>query len=81
MEIVTASILDLNPLRKLEKESFGKDAWPFLDLVAVLTDIFYPLLLLMPMPVMNVGHVIVLMFLGGMLMLMRVDSLCIAMSM
>ncbi len=37
MEIVTASILDLNPLRKLEKESFGKDAWPFLDLVAVLT--------------------------------------------
>jgi len=37
MEIVTSSILDLNPLRKLEKESFGKDAWPFLDLVAVLT--------------------------------------------
>ncbi len=29
--------------------------------------------LLMRMPVMNIGHVIVLMFLGGMLMLVRVD--------
>ena len=28
----------------------------------------------MPMPVMNIGHVIVLMFLGRMFMLMRVDS-------
>lgn len=37
MEIVTASILDLNSLRKLEKESFDKDAWPLFDLVAVLT--------------------------------------------
>ncbi len=37
MEIVPASILDLNALRKLEKESFGKDAWPLLDLIAVLT--------------------------------------------
>ena len=37
MEIVKASILDLNALRKLEQESFGKDAWPFLDLIAVLT--------------------------------------------
>ena len=37
MEIVTASILDLNSLRKLENESFGKDAWPLLDLIAVLT--------------------------------------------
>jgi len=37
MEIVTASILDLNALRKLENESFGKDAWPLLDLIAVLT--------------------------------------------
>jgi len=37
MKIVPASILDLNALRKLEKESFGKDAWPFLDLLAVLT--------------------------------------------
>ena len=37
MEIVTASILDLNALRKLEKESFDRDAWPIFDLVAVLT--------------------------------------------
>ncbi|MBI5354617.1 MAG: GNAT family N-acetyltransferase [Chloroflexi bacterium] len=37
MKIVPASILDLNALRKLEKESFGKDAWPLLDLLAVLT--------------------------------------------
>lgn len=37
MEIVKASILDLNALRKLEQESFGKDAWPLLDLIAVLT--------------------------------------------
>jgi ribosomal protein S18 acetylase RimI-like enzyme len=37
MEIVAASILDLNALRKLENESFGKDAWPLLDLIAVLT--------------------------------------------
>ena len=27
----------------------------------------------MPMPVMDIGHVIVLMFLGGMFMLVRVD--------
>ncbi|WKZ35631.1 MAG: GNAT family N-acetyltransferase [Anaerolineales bacterium] len=32
-----ASILDLNALRKLEKESFAKDAWPLFDLIAVLT--------------------------------------------
>jgi ribosomal-protein-alanine N-acetyltransferase len=37
MEIVTASILDLNALRKLETESFGNDAWSLLDLMAVLT--------------------------------------------
>ncbi len=37
MEIVTASILDLNALRKLENESFGSDAWPLFDLIAVLT--------------------------------------------
>lgn len=37
MNIVAASILDLNALRKLEKESFGKDAWPLFDLIAVLT--------------------------------------------
>ena len=37
MEIVTANILDLNALRKLEKESFDRDAWPMIDLIAVLT--------------------------------------------
>lgn len=37
MEIVPASILDLNALRKLEKESFDRDAWPMIDLIAVLT--------------------------------------------
>lgn len=37
MNIQTASILDLNALRKLEKISFDKDAWPLFDLVAVLT--------------------------------------------
>lgn len=38
-------------------------------------------LLLMPMPVMNIGHVVMLMFLGGMFMLMRVDFHCGVMSM
>src|SRR5512139_1918636 len=37
MEIVSANLLDLNALRKLEKESFDRDAWPLLDLMAVLT--------------------------------------------
>ncbi|MBL8101663.1 MAG: GNAT family N-acetyltransferase [Anaerolineales bacterium] len=37
MEITKASILDLNALRKLENESFAKDAWPLFDLIAVLT--------------------------------------------
>ena len=37
MEIVKASILDLTALRKLEIESFAKDAWPLFDLIAVLT--------------------------------------------
>ncbi len=37
MEIVKASILDLNALRKLENESFAKDAWPLFDLIAVLS--------------------------------------------
>ena len=37
MEIVTASIFDLTALRKLENESFDKDAWPLFDLIAVLT--------------------------------------------
>jgi ribosomal-protein-alanine N-acetyltransferase len=37
MEIINASIRDLNALRKLEKESFDRDAWPMIDLIAVLT--------------------------------------------
>jgi len=37
MEISIASLLDISALNKLEHECFEKDAWPFLDLVAVLT--------------------------------------------
>lgn len=37
MEIQTASLLDLGALRRLERVCFEKDAWPFLDLIAVLT--------------------------------------------
>jgi ribosomal-protein-alanine N-acetyltransferase len=37
MEIIPANILDLNALRRLEKESFDRDAWPMIDLIAVLT--------------------------------------------
>lgn len=37
MDIVPATIFDFNDLRKLEQESFGNDAWSFLDLFAVLT--------------------------------------------
>lgn len=37
MEIQPASLLDLNSLRKLEHACFEKDAWPLLDLIAVLT--------------------------------------------
>jgi ribosomal-protein-alanine N-acetyltransferase len=37
MEILTASFLDISALNKLEHACFEKDAWPFLDLVAVLT--------------------------------------------
>jgi ribosomal-protein-alanine acetyltransferase len=37
MEIQTASLMDLNALRKLEQACFEKDAWSILDLVAVLT--------------------------------------------
>lgn len=37
MEITTASLLDLNALSKLERACFEKDAWPLLDLIAVLT--------------------------------------------
>lgn len=37
MEIQSATLLDLPALRKLEHECFEKDAWPVLDLIAVLT--------------------------------------------
>lgn len=37
MQISKASLLDLNALHKLEKESFANDAWPLIDLIAVLT--------------------------------------------
>ena len=37
MEIQTASIRDLRALRNLENACFDKDAWPLLDLIAVLT--------------------------------------------
>ena len=37
MEIQPATLLDLGALRRLESVCFEKDAWPFLDLIAVLT--------------------------------------------
>jgi ribosomal protein S18 acetylase RimI-like enzyme len=37
MEIQPASIRDLGALRRLERASFDKDAWPLLDLMALLT--------------------------------------------
>ncbi len=37
MEIQVASIRDLGALRRLEQVCFEKDAWPLLDLIAVLT--------------------------------------------
>lgn len=37
MEIMSASLRDLNALNKLERACFEQDAWPFLDLLAVLT--------------------------------------------
>src|SRR5919198_873044 len=37
MEIQSASIRDLTALRRLEQVCFEKDAWPLLDLIAVLT--------------------------------------------
>jgi ribosomal-protein-alanine N-acetyltransferase len=37
MEIQTANLLDLKALRVLEHTCFEKDAWPLLDLIAVLT--------------------------------------------
>jgi ribosomal-protein-alanine N-acetyltransferase len=37
MEIVSASLLDLNALRSLEKACFPTDAWPLFDLISVLS--------------------------------------------
>jgi len=37
MDILTASLRDLNALNRLEHACFEKDAWSFLDLFAVLT--------------------------------------------
>jgi ribosomal-protein-alanine N-acetyltransferase len=37
MEILPAGLFDLNALRRLEHVCFEKDAWPLLDLIAVLT--------------------------------------------
>jgi ribosomal-protein-alanine N-acetyltransferase len=37
MEIQPAGIRDLGALRRLEQTCFEKDAWPLLDLIAVLT--------------------------------------------
>jgi [ribosomal protein S18]-alanine N-acetyltransferase len=37
MEITSATLLDLNSVNKLEHACFEKDAWPMLDLIAVLT--------------------------------------------
>jgi ribosomal protein S18 acetylase RimI-like enzyme len=37
MKIVSATIRDLNALRKLERICFEKDSWPLFDLIAVLT--------------------------------------------
>jgi len=37
MEIQTATIRDLGSVRRLENACFDKDAWPLLDLIAVLT--------------------------------------------
>jgi N-alpha-acetyltransferase 10/11 len=37
MDIQTASLRDLGALRRLEQVCFEKDAWPLLDLMAVLT--------------------------------------------
>lgn len=37
MEIIPASFLDVGSLRAIEQASFTTDAWPLLDLIAVLT--------------------------------------------
>lgn len=37
MEIISATLLDLGPLRAIERACFDRDAWPLLDLMAVLS--------------------------------------------
>lgn len=37
MTILPASFLDVGPLQRIERACFEHDAWPFLDLMAVLT--------------------------------------------
>jgi ribosomal-protein-alanine N-acetyltransferase len=37
MDILPANLRDLGPLRHIEQACFPKDAWPLLDLLAVLT--------------------------------------------
>jgi ribosomal protein S18 acetylase RimI-like enzyme len=37
MDILSANLRDLGALRQIEKACFPKDAWPLLDLIAVLT--------------------------------------------
>jgi ribosomal-protein-alanine N-acetyltransferase len=37
MEIIPATLRDLGGLRRVEQACFPKDAWPLLDLIAVLT--------------------------------------------
>jgi len=37
MQIIPANLLDLNALRHVEQTCFPKDAWPILDLIAVLS--------------------------------------------
>ena len=37
MEILPSNLRDLGPLRHIEQACFPKDAWPLLDLMAVLT--------------------------------------------
>ncbi|MDP2995151.1 MAG: GNAT family N-acetyltransferase [Anaerolineales bacterium] len=37
MDILRATLRDLGPLRRIEQACFLKDAWPLLDLLAVLT--------------------------------------------
>ena len=37
MDILPATLRDLGPLRRIEQACFPRDAWPLLDLMAVLT--------------------------------------------